>query len=59
MIAIPNGFPVLIENVDETIDPILDTVLSKSFYKSDNRTLIKFSDKDIDYSKDFRLYLST
>lgn len=58
-LAIPNGYPVIIEDVDETIDPVLDTILSKNVYDADGRTLVKFADKEVDYHKDFRIYLTT
>lgn len=49
-LAVANGFSVLIEDVDETLDPAIDTILGKDFYESqDGRTLIKFADKEIDY----------
>lgn len=58
-LAIPNGYPVIIEDVDENIDPILDSVLAKATYDAEGRILIKFADKEIDYHKDFRIYLTT
>lgn len=58
--AISNGSPVLVEDVDSATDPVLDSVLAKSVYNTpDGRRLIRFADKDIDYHKDFRLYLTT
>ena len=57
--AITNGAPILIEDVDETLDPAIDSILSKAFYNSEGRILIRFADNDIDYHKDFRLYLTT
>lgn len=59
-LAVANGFSVLIEDVDETLDPAIDTILGKDFYESpDGRTLIKFADKEIDYDQRFNLYLMT
>ena len=40
--AVRNGYPVIIEDVDETIDPALETILSKDYYEQDGRTLINF-----------------
>jgi len=57
--AISNGKPVLIEHIDETLDPGLETVLSKAYYEVEGRTFIRFGDKDILYEKDFRIYLTT
>ncbi len=58
--AISNGAPILVEDVDSATDPVLDSVLAKAVYATpDNRRLIRFADKDLDYHKDFRLYLTT
>eukprot|EP00033_Pygsuia_biforma_P005625 GCRY01006214.1.p1 GENE.GCRY01006214.1~~GCRY01006214.1.p1 ORF type:complete len:1920 (-),score=585.98 GCRY01006214.1:315-5459(-) len=57
--AIQFGAPVLIENVEEEIDPSLDPVLSKSVVKSGPRMVIRLGDKEIEYNQDFRLYLTT
>jgi dynein heavy chain, axonemal len=57
--AISNGTAVMIEDVDETLDPAIDSVLAKAFYESEGRVLIRFADSDIMYHKDFRLYMNT
>ena len=57
--AIQFGDPVLIQDVLEEIDPILEPVLSKSFIKKGNSIMIKLGDKEVDYSPDFRLYLTS
>ena len=58
--AIQFGDPVLIQDVQEEIDPILEPVLSKSFIKKGNNSLtIKLGDKEVDYSPDFKLYLTS
>ena len=58
-LAISNGYPVLIEDTNETLDPGLETVLSKAFYEVEGSTMIRFADNDIFYNKDFRVYLTT
>ena len=57
--SIPNGSPVLIEGIDETLDPGLESILSKGFYEVEGRIMIRFADNDIIYHKDFRLYMTT
>ena len=57
--AIQFGDPVLIQDVQEEIDPILEPVLSKSFIKKGNSVAIKLGDKEVDYSPDFKLYLTS
>ena len=58
-VAITNGLTVLIEEVNDVIDPGLDTVLLKSFYVLEGQMKIKFGDSDIFYDKNFTLYLAT
>jgi len=57
--AIINGLPVLLQEILEEIDPSLEPILTKSTIKVGNRFLIKVGDKEVDYNKKFRLYLST
>ena len=57
--AIPNGSPVLIEDLDETLDIGLESILGKAFYDVDGRTMIRFGDAIILYHKDFRVYFTT
>jgi dynein heavy chain len=57
--AIQFGNPVLLENIGETIDPVLDTVLQKQTFKQGGRTVIKVGDNVVEYSPDFRFYITT
>ncbi|KAJ9531884.1 hypothetical protein QJQ45_022007, partial [Haematococcus lacustris] len=57
--AIQFGNAVLLQDVLEEMDPILEPVLAKSFIKRGNQLLIKLGDKEVDYNKDFRLYITT
>ena len=58
--ALQNGLAVLIYDVEETLDPSLNAVFDKNFYTDqDGRTLIRFGDSEIDYDKNFRLFLTT
>lgn len=41
------------------MDPLLEPVLSKSFIRRGNQVLIKLGDKEVDYSPDFKLYITT
>ncbi len=57
---IKNGYPVLIEDVDDQISPAIDTVLGKAWYDTPDGMLnIKFADKPILYDPNFRIYLTT
>ncbi|KAK7077274.1 Dynein heavy chain 7, axonemal [Halocaridina rubra] len=53
------GQPVLLENVGEELDPILEPLLLKQTFKQSGSTCIKLGDATIEYSADFRMYLTT
>merc|ERR1712185_190474 len=53
------GIPVLLENVLEALDPALDPILLKQTYKSQGRVLIRLGDTDVDYSEDFKFYITS
>lgn len=57
--SIQFGAPVLLENIKEEIDPILNTVLLKQTFKSGGTTCIRLGDAVIEYSPNFRLYITT
>lgn len=57
--AITLGTPVILENVGEEIEAILDPVLIKNVYKSQGVWYIKLGDKVLEYSFDFRFYITT
>jgi hypothetical protein len=57
--AIQFGSPILIENVLEELDPILEPVLQKLTFRQQGVDYIKLGDNVIEYSPDFRLYLTT
>ncbi|XP_050078309.1 dynein axonemal heavy chain 6 [Anopheles maculipalpis] len=58
-ICIRQGFPMLIEDVQETLDPVLGTVLMKQIFLQNGRLMIKLGDVDVDYDCNFRLYMTT
>lgn len=53
------GKPLLIEDLGEEIDTQLEPILLKSIFKHNSIDCIKLGDMIIEYSKDFRLYLTT
>jgi dynein heavy chain len=57
--AVQYGFPVLLQEIGEEIDPSLEPVLSRSILKTGNREVIRIGDKEINYSHDFKLYITT
>lgn len=58
--ALTLGYPVLIQDVEETLDPLMDSLFAKQFFKTkDGRILLRFAEQDLDYHQDFRLFLTT
>ncbi|XP_037073999.1 dynein heavy chain 3, axonemal-like [Pollicipes pollicipes] len=53
------GKPMLIENVYEELDPMLEPVLQKLTYKQAGVDYIKLGESVLEYSPDFRLYITT
>eukprot|EP01138_Halocafeteria_seosinensis_P001392 gb/GECG01001428.1/.p1 GENE.gb/GECG01001428.1/~~gb/GECG01001428.1/.p1 ORF type:complete len:4689 (+),score=693.48 gb/GECG01001428.1/:1-14067(+) len=57
--SISYGLPYLLEDVEEELDPSLEPVLAKAIVTRGARKTIKVGDKELDYSDDFRFYLTT
>ena len=55
--AIANGEVVLLENIEESTDPVLDPLLGRNTIKKGRA--IKLGDKEIEYNPNFRLILQT
>ncbi|XP_049884905.1 dynein axonemal heavy chain 6 [Pectinophora gossypiella] len=53
------GWPMLIENLGETVEATLSPVLLKQTFLQAGRLLIHLGDSDIEYDTNFRLYLTT
>jgi len=53
------GWPVLIENVENEVDPMLDPILEKQIIKKGKNRLIKISDEDLDYDEAFSLFMTS
>ncbi|KAL4487471.1 hypothetical protein ABPG72_006991 [Tetrahymena utriculariae] len=58
-LQVENGYSILIEDVDSSIDPAIDSVVNKEFSEVDGRLQLKLGGKDINYHKDFALYMTT
>merc|ERR1719482_2685567 len=57
--GIENGVPVLIENIQLSIDAVLSPVIGRQTIKRGRNQVIKLGDKEVDYSPNFKLYLQT
>eukprot|EP00798_Chlamydomonas_sp_ICE-L_P031818 gene31818-7022_t len=59
-LSIQYGFPFLLENLDEYIDPVIDAVLEKNFIPSSTgKLVIKLGDKEVEWDSNFRLYMTS
>ncbi len=57
--CIRNGNPVLLENIEETLDPQLEPVLAQEIFKSGGNEMIKLGGEAIAYNKEFKFYMTT
>jgi len=57
--AIRFGQPVLLENVEEELDPSLEPVLLKQTFKKGGQILLRLGDTDVPYSDEFKFYITT
>ncbi|EGR31243.1 hypothetical protein IMG5_115030 [Ichthyophthirius multifiliis] len=53
------GQPLIIEDMEETIEASLEPLLMKQFTYSKRRKMIKVGDSNIEYDDNFRLYIQT
>lgn len=52
--AIQFGLPVLLENVNEELDPLLESVLLKQVFKQGGAMCVKLGDTIIEYNNNFK-----
>merc|ERR1719377_420350 len=57
--GIRNGFPVLLENVEEVLDPALEPILLKQVVKKGGQMLLRLGSEDVPYNNDFLFYITT
>ncbi|GFR03643.1 dynein heavy chain 7, axonemal [Trichonephila clavata] len=53
------GNPVLLENIGEELDPVLEPLLLKQTFRQGGMVCIKLGDSTIEYSSEFRFYITT
>jgi len=56
-----NGYPVLIESIENEVDPLLDPVLEKQYISKGGRkkTIILGGGEPLDFDENFRLYMTS
>ncbi|KFO25368.1 Dynein heavy chain 14, axonemal [Fukomys damarensis] len=57
--AMNMGASVLLQILSETLSPVLKATLKKDIYQKRGQYFIRIDDSEIEYSSQFRLYLST
>lgn len=53
------GKQVLLQDIEEELDPSLDNILNKSLIKIGSRLCVKLGDREIEYHRNFKLYITT
>ncbi|KAF8769940.1 Dynein heavy chain 7 like protein [Argiope bruennichi] len=53
------GWPVLLEDVGEELDPSLEPLLQRKTFKHGGVDMVQLGDSSIEFNKDFRLYITT
>jgi dynein heavy chain len=57
--AIQFGTPVLLENIGEEVDSVLEPLLTKQIFKQSGVMCIKLGEAIVEYSPEFRFYITT
>ncbi|OAJ37962.1 hypothetical protein BDEG_21931 [Batrachochytrium dendrobatidis JEL423] len=57
--AIQFGTPVLLENIGEEVDSVLEPLLTKQIFKQSGVMCIRLGEAIVEYSSDFRFYITT
>ena len=58
--AVRNGRPVLVEDLEEYIDPAIDPILLKQAFKTEGGLKqMRLGDSNIDYDDNFRFFMTT
>eukprot|EP00668_Euglena_longa_P033152 GGOE01042680.1.p1 GENE.GGOE01042680.1~~GGOE01042680.1.p1 ORF type:complete len:1142 (-),score=473.48 GGOE01042680.1:287-3586(-) len=57
--AIRMGYPCLLENVGEDLDPMLEPLLLRQTFVNGNTTMIKLGENNVPWDENFRLFLTT
>jgi len=57
--AIQFGLPVLLENIEEELDPSLEPLLLRQTFRQGGVDYLRLGDTQVEYSHDFRFFITT
>jgi hypothetical protein len=57
--ALSNGGALLIEDVEEELDPVLDNLLDRQLIRVGRQFRVKVGDQEVDYNPEFSMYMTT
>ncbi|KAJ3249557.1 Dynein heavy chain 5, axonemal [Chytriomyces hyalinus] len=57
--CVSQGRPLLIEDVEEALDPTLDNILEKNLIKAGRSWKVVFGDKEVDFADGFYIFITT
>lgn len=57
--SIRMGNPLLLENIEESLDPFIEPVLKKNITKKGGQPVLKLGSEEIPYSQEFKFYMTT
>jgi ATP-binding dynein motor region len=57
--AMEAGHSVLIENMGESVDAVLLPIITRSTVKKGRNLFVKLGDKDVEYNRNFKLFMHT
>lgn len=52
-----NGRVLIVENVQEELEPSIEPVLTRAFIKKSTKVFLKLGDSEIEYNKEFKLLM--
>jgi len=53
------GFPIILENIGETIDNVFSPIIDKNITEEAGMKKIKWGDSDLQYNDEFKFYMTT
>ncbi|VDM32164.1 unnamed protein product [Hydatigera taeniaeformis] len=53
------GVAIMFTSVEESIDPVLNNILSRDIRKDRGREVVMLGDREVEYDQGFRLYMTT